>query len=181
MLGHSFHVAEVRVNRSAAATTLVSGVSARKVRSAMETAAPARMSKLGTRLVSRSSFLLEPMAVQPQQQRDHRAARKQQLNGQIRAGVARELNQCVHCVTFSHLGAPEIRCHLVEGMLLAVRIPLISDHDRFVARSFRIHVKPQGAWRANLCIRWAMNFRSPTCIRAGGEMPHRRSIILGAS
>jgi hypothetical protein len=55
-------------------------------------------------------------------------------------------------------------------MLLAVRIPLISDHDRFVARSFRIHVKPQGAWRANLCIRWAMNFRSPTIIRAGSEM-----------
>src|SRR5688572_30898083 len=48
MLGHSFHVAEVRVNRSAAAATVVSGVSAAQVRSAMEIAAPARMSKLGT-------------------------------------------------------------------------------------------------------------------------------------
>lgn len=102
------------------------------------------------RLLSHFSFLLESMAVQPQQQRDHRAARKQQLNGQIRAGVARELNQCVHCVTFSHLGAPEIRCHLVEGMLLAVRISLISDHDRFVARLFRIHVNPQGCLAGEL-------------------------------
>jgi hypothetical protein len=35
-------------------------------------------------------------------------------------------------------------------MLLAVRIPLISDHDRFVARSFRIHVKPQGCLAGEL-------------------------------
>ena len=36
------------------------------------------------------------MAEEPQQQRDDRAARKQQLNGQIRARVACDLNQCVH-------------------------------------------------------------------------------------
>jgi hypothetical protein len=64
------------------------------------------------------------MAEEPQQQCDNRAAREQQLNGQIRAGVARDLNQCVHD----------------EGMLLPVRIPLISDHDRFVARLFRVQV-----------------------------------------
>jgi hypothetical protein len=40
--------------------------------------------------------VLESMAEEPQQQRDDRAARKQQLNGQIRAGVAGDLNQCVH-------------------------------------------------------------------------------------
>jgi hypothetical protein len=39
---------------------------------------------------------------------------------------------------------------LVEGMLLAVRIPLISDHDRFVARLFRIHVNPQGCLAGEL-------------------------------
>ena len=76
-----------------------------------------------------SSSLLESMAEEPQQQRDNRAARKQQLNGQIRAGVACELNQCVHD----------------EGMLSAVRIPLISDHDRFVARLFRVQVNFKGA------------------------------------
>jgi hypothetical protein len=69
------------------------------------------------------------MAEEPQQQRDNRAARKQQLNGQIRAGVPCELNQCVHD----------------EGMLSAVRIPLISDHDRFVARLFRVQVNFKGA------------------------------------
>ena len=76
-----------------------------------------------------SSSLLESMAEEPQQQRDNRAARKQQLNGQIRAGVPCELNQCVHD----------------EGMLSAVRIPLISDHDRFVARLFRVQVNEAGA------------------------------------
>jgi hypothetical protein len=45
----------------------------------------------------------------------------------------------------SHSGAPEIRCILVKGMLLAVRIPLISDHDRFVARLFRVQVSLKGA------------------------------------
>jgi hypothetical protein len=43
-----------------------------------------------------------------------------------------------------HSGAPEIRCILDEGMLLAVRIPLISDHDRFVARLFRVQVNFKG-------------------------------------
>jgi hypothetical protein len=86
------------------------------------------------------------MTEEPQQQRDDRAARKQQLNGQIRAGVARELNQCVHdAVTLCHSGAPEIRCTLVNGILLAVRIPLISDHARFVARLFRVRVNFKGA------------------------------------
>jgi hypothetical protein len=92
------------------------------------------------------------MAEEPHEQRDDRAARKQQLNGQIRAGVARDLNQCVHdAVTPCHSGAPEIRCILGEGMLLAVRIPLISDHDRIVARLFRVQVneaagRELGAW-----------------------------------
>ena len=78
------------------------------------------------------------MAKDPQQQRDDRAAWKQQLDGEIRTGVARDLNQCVHdAVTLCHLGAPEIRCILGEGMVSAVRIPRISDHDRFVAFLFR--------------------------------------------
>lgn len=38
----------------------------------------------------------------------------------------------------------------LKGMLLAVRIPLISDHDRFVARLFRVQVneagRELGAW-----------------------------------
>jgi hypothetical protein len=81
------------------------------------------------------------MAEEPQQQRDDRAARKQQLNGHIRPGVTCDLNQCVHdAVTLCPPGAPEIRCILVRGMLSAVRIPLISDHDRFVARLFRVQV-----------------------------------------
>jgi hypothetical protein len=42
-------------------------------------------------------------------------------------------------------GAPEIRCILDEGMLSAVRIPLISDHDRFVARLFRVQVDFKGS------------------------------------
>ena len=80
------------------------------------------------------------MAKEPQQQRDERAARKQQLNDQIRAGVASDVNQCVHhAVTLCYSGAPEIRC-ILGGMLLAERIPLISDHDRFVARLFRVQV-----------------------------------------
>jgi hypothetical protein len=33
----------------------------------------------------------------------------------------------------------------VKGMLLAERIPLISDHDRFVARLFRVRVNEAAA------------------------------------
>jgi hypothetical protein len=33
---------------------------------------------------------------------------------------------------------------MVKGMLLAVRIPLISDHDQFVARLFRVQVNLEG-------------------------------------
>jgi hypothetical protein len=36
------------------------------------------------------------MAEEPQEQRDNRAAGKQQFNGKIRASVARDLNQSVH-------------------------------------------------------------------------------------
>jgi hypothetical protein len=86
------------------------------------------------------------MAEEPQQQRDDRAARKQQLNGQIWARVARDLNQCVHDAAFTlSFRRPEIRCVLVKGMLLAVRIPLISGPARFVARLFRVQVSFKGA------------------------------------
>jgi hypothetical protein len=54
-----------------------------------------------------------------------------------------------------HSGAPEIRCILDEGMLSAVRIPLISDHDRFVARLFRVQV----------------NFKVECCFGARGRTP----------
>jgi hypothetical protein len=94
------------------------------------------------------------MAEEPQQQRDDRATRKQQLNGQIRAGVARDLNQCVHDAAFTlSFRRPEIRCVLVKGMLLAVRIPLISDHDRFVARLFRVRLNSKGAVPTELDIK----------------------------
>ena len=43
-----------------------------------------------------SSSLLGSIAEEPQQQRDHRAAGKQEFHSDIRAGVAGELNQCVH-------------------------------------------------------------------------------------
>jgi hypothetical protein len=43
-----------------------------------------------------SSSVVESMAEEPQQQRDNRAAGKQQFNGKIRASVARDLNQSVH-------------------------------------------------------------------------------------
>ena len=132
-----------------------------------------------------SSSLVESMAEEPQQQRDDRAAWKQQLNGQIRASVARELNQCVHhAVTLCHSCAPEIRCILGEWhMLLAERIPLISDQDRFVARLFRVQVndavaRELGAWARRNGV--GVDFQERK-IRIGGTQHDVLFVLFAAS
>jgi hypothetical protein len=59
----------------------------------------------------------------------------------------------------------------VKGMLLAVRIPLISDHDRFVARLFPVQVNEAAARELGAWARRQQNQRD--VLKSGALAPKR--------